>query len=225
MRLRKLLLAAAAIVTAGAMALGPAAVASAPISNIDVNGSVSRSISLTLKSGSLTTNLWGLSSTVPCTAGTTVIATGAVNGGTSGISPNPAMVLNTLAPNCLPFIPGTTATISLTCTVKAVFADNVNTGFVDTSVDGTLQTTNGTSHCIRIAFSTGCTITVGGPADLQFDETQGFNGVQELHVNGGNLQVQSIAGSCVGAFTLYQSFVINAVFVVSVLGYFSIDFQ
>jgi len=222
MRLRKLLLAAGAIVAAGAMALAPAAQANnptgGPITAIAVNGvvpnpAVDYPIVLTMKTASVQVAVYGITTTINCTAGS---AGGVVHAGTGKNS----FTLTSMSLSCPSIFPGTTVAFSLACNVEVVFSDpNVHTGTVDTgnttkfsTVDGSLQATNGGgTHCVQVTISNGCTFRVGGSATAKFDEAAKATNTQSLYLSGNGLQIKSPSG-CLGAVVNNQAITLTADF-------------
>ena len=229
MRLRKLLLTTGAIVAAGAMALAPAAQASSPtggpIAATAVNGSTATAdstIALTMKSTSVQIALYGITTTINCTAGS---AGGVVHAGTGKNS----FTLTSMSMTCPSVFPGTSLAFNLAsgCTVEVPFADNnVHNGFVvgtdtiDTgtsakvsNVDGALQATNAGSgvHCVVVTISNGCTFRVGGSATAAFNETAKSTNTQDLLLSGSGLQIKSPVG-CLGMYSSNQAITLTADF-------------
>jgi len=224
MRLRNLLLATGAIVAAGAMALAPAAQATnptgGPIAAIAVNGvvpnpAVDYPIVLTMKTASVQVAVYGITTTINCTAGS---AGGVVH---AGLGKN-SFTLTSFTLSCPSIFPGTTVAFSLACNVEVVFADNnVHTGLgtVDTgntakvsTVDGSLQATNGGgTHCVVVTISNGCTFRVGGSATAAFDEAAKATNTQSLYLSGNGLQIKNPSG-CLGAVTNNQAITLTADF-------------
>jgi len=229
MRLRDLLLATGAIVAAGAMALAPAAQASSPtggpIAGIAVGGSTATADytdALTMKTASVQVAVYGITTTINCTAGS---AGGVVH---AGVGKN-SFTLTSMSLSCPSIFPGTTVGFSLACNGEVVFSDNnVHNGTVvgfdtiDTgntakvsTVDGALQATNGGgTHCVQVTISNGCTFRVGGSATAAFDETAKATNTQDLYLSGSGLQIKSPSG-CLGAVTNNQAITLTADFNVS----------
>jgi hypothetical protein len=223
MRLRKLLLTTGAIVAAGAMALAPAAQASSPtggpIASIAVGGSTTTAdytIALTMKTASVQVAVYGITTTINCTAGS---AGGVVHGGVGKSS----LTLTSMSLTCPSIFPGTTVAFNLAtgCNVEVPFSDNnvhngtvVGTDTIDTgntakvsNVDGALQATNVGSgvHCVVVTISNGCTFRVGGSAIAAFDEAEKTTLTQGLYLGGGSgLQIKSPSG-CLGAVSNNQA--------------------
>jgi len=229
MRLRKLLLTTGAIVAAGAMALAPAAQASSPtggpIAAIAVGGSTATAdypIVLTMKTASVQVAVYGITTTINCTAGS---AGGVVHGGVGKNS----LTLTSMSLTCPSIFPGTTVGFNLAagCNVEVPFADNnvhngtnTVTDTIDTgattkvsNVDGALQATNVGSgvHCVVVTISNGCTFRVGGSSTAGFNETEKTTLTQDLLLSGTGLQIKSPTG-CLGAVSGNQVITLNADF-------------
>jgi len=219
MRLRKLFLAAGAIVAAGAMALAPAAQASSPtggpIAAIAVGGSTTTAdytISLPVKTLSVQLAVYGVTTTISCTGGS---ASGVVH---AGVGKN-SFTLTAMSLTCPSIFPGTTVSFSLVCNVEVVFSDpNVHNGTnpltdtIDTgnttkfsSVDGAMNLTNSSGvHCMEVTINNGCTFRIGGSAMARFDEYAKTTLTQDLYLSGSGLQIKSPIG-CLGAVTNNQA--------------------
>jgi len=227
MRLRKLLLATVAIVAAGAMALAPASQAAnptgGPITKIAVNGvvpvpPVDYPIVLTMKTAVVQVAVYGITTTITCTAGS---ANGVIHAGVGTSS----ATLTSMSLTCPSIFPGTTVAFSLACNVEVPFSDpNVHTGLgtIDTgntakisTVDGSLQATNGGgTHCVQVTISNGCTFRVGGSATAKFDEATKVVGTQtrqEVYLSGNGLQIKNPVG-CLGAVVNNQAITLTATF-------------
>jgi len=230
MRLRRLFLAAGAVVAAGALALAPAAQASSPtggpIAAIGVGGNdadLDHIVALTMKTASVQLAVYGITTNLTCSAGS---AGGLVHGGSTGLSPNAGFDLSSMSLTCPSIFPGTTVSFSLACNVTAVFNDSnvhdgttVGTDVIDAGtsakvnrVDGSLNATNGAgTQCVQVSISNGCTFRVGGSAAVAFDETAKTTNTQDLYLSGSGLQVKSPSG-CLGAVTNNQPITLTATF-------------
>jgi len=231
MRLRKLLLTTGAIVAAVATTLVPTAQASSPtggpIAAIGVGGNdadLDHTIALSMKTASVQIALYGITTTINCSAGS---AGGLVHAGSLGLSPNAGLDFSSMSLTCPSIFPSTSVSISLACNVRAVFSDTnvhdgtiVGTDVIDagtsvkvSNVDGALQATSVVSgtHCVQVSISNGCTFRVGGSAAVAFDETAKATNTQDLVLSGSGLQVKSPSG-CLGAVTNNQPITLTATF-------------
>lgn len=225
MRLRKLLLATAAIVMTSTLALAPTASASTPggpIARVSVGGNTSNGTHLSFLSmtaAQLQLNVYGVSTTSTCTYGS---GTALVRGGTLGI-PTYEATINILNLTCPSIFPGTTLTVSATCGIDVDLTDtNVHVGLVDSGgmpwskfhpVAGTAKLTNAAgAECMEIYINNGCRFRVGNSSSVGFDEAINVNGSQDLVLSGNSPKVVSPNAACLGAVTNGQSLTLNAIF-------------
>ena len=171
MHLRTSLVAAAAIVAAGLLALsGTAFATTGTVTGQFTSGSAS----------------YG-GSTYGCTGGSVA--------GTYDTVSNPAFTFSTLSLNCS--TPVGTASISLVspCTVPVILTTGRTSG-LDTAIGGTAVF--GTGSCVKVSALLGaCTAYVSGNVTATFNETVKTGGWQDLILNGSGTLVGASSG-CVG---------------------------
>ena len=171
MHLRKSLVAAAAIVAAGLLALSSTAFAT--------TGTVTGQF----KSGSASF------------AGQTYGCTGGTVAGNYDDTSNPALTFSTLNISCA--TPVGTATVSLVspCTVPVTLTTGRTSG-LDTAIGGTAAFGAGT--CVKVTALFGaCTAFVSGTVNATFNETVKTGGWQDLILNGSGTLVGASSG-CTG---------------------------
>jgi hypothetical protein len=187
-----------------------------------LNPAVDYPIVLTMKSAVVQVAVYGITTTITCTAGS---AGGVIH---AGLAKNSA-TLTSMSLTCPSIFPGTTVAFSLACNVEVVFADPnvhdtslgqpVDTGLNEaakvSAVLGSLQATNGAgTHCVQVTISNGCTFRVGGSATAKFDEATKVVGTQtrqEVYLSGNGLQIKNPVG-CLGAVTNNQAITLTATF-------------
>ena len=174
MHLRTSLIAAAAIVAAGLLALSSTAFAT--------TGTVTGQF----KSGS--SSFAG--STYGCSGGTVA--------GTYDDTSNPALTFSTLSLNC--FSPTGNVTVSLVspCAVPVTLTTGRTSG-LDTAIGGTIAAGAGT--CVKVSSLFGaCTAYGSGTFNATFNETVKTGGWQDLILNGSGTLVGASSG-CTGLLT------------------------
>ncbi|QWF24135.1 hypothetical protein KM427_10835 [Nocardioides sp. LMS-CY] len=207
MRFRKLLVATAAVVAAGAMALAPAAQA-APTS-VDVGGDSSNTshvLNGVLKNASVNMQTVFGNIKLNCSSGS---AAGTVNGGAIG---NPVFEFTSLNLNCDSFIPGTTVSMQVTgCNVTADLTGGVSGGIST----GTAHFSDSTGKaCVKVTVSSGCTLYIGGHVGVTFDNTVKAGGGQDFVLNGSGATVFSnpaAPSGCLGTVSTGNALTLNSV--------------
>ncbi|QWF24133.1 hypothetical protein KM427_10825 [Nocardioides sp. LMS-CY] len=212
MRFRKLLVATAAIVAAGAMALAPAAQAVTP-SNVDVGGDSSNSPHAVTgaphASASLTLQTLLGNVNLSCSSGS---ASGTVNGGSFATAPpNPVFDFSALTLNCDSFVPGTTITFQLAGCHAVTDLNSVTSG-VSTGVIRFRG--SGGVACLKGTISNGCIFWVGGDVAASFDNAVKPDGYQHFTLNGTGATIFSSPAApsgCSGLVSTGNSLVFNNV--------------
>lgn len=217
MKLRKFVTVVAGVAAATVMALAPAAQAVAPTS-ITVGGSsantqygISGVAKLPL---SVTIDTWLGDLTLGCDGGA---PTGYVNGGTTGLSPNPAFEFTDLGLDCESPVGGQ-AVMTVTCNLDVVLT-NTTSG----TSTGTLYVTDPSTsqNCITVTAPGGCTFKIGGSTTATFSETvKTVGGVsyQDIVISGSGLEVKGPVSGCFSLVNAGDDITLTATFNVRVNG-------
>ncbi|QWF24134.1 hypothetical protein KM427_10830 [Nocardioides sp. LMS-CY] len=203
MRLHRLLIATAAALAAGTLALAATAQALSP-SNVDVGGDSSSSshvLNGVLNSASVTMQTVFGHMKLNCSSGT---AGGTTNGGTVG---NPVFEFTALNLNCDSWYPGTTVTTSVTgCNVTADLTGGVSGGIST----GTAHFSDSTGKaCVKVTYSSGCTFWIGGHVGVAFT-----NSTQRLVLNGSGATIYNnpaAPSGCLGIVSTGHALTLNSV--------------
>lgn len=229
MRLRKLAVTVGAILATGALIIAPSAQATGlhgPVNHKHTNTGAeftTATVAGTLKAGTSVTmqTLFG-NVTLGCSSGS-LAGTAAGN--------NTSIDFSALNLACDSFIPGTTVAMSVVkCTPSFTATDSeVHLGLGATAdgsasggtkyapVTGVASLSSGTTPCIRVSVSSGCTVHIVGSVNAWYDENKGGslpNPTQELGISGSGLTLAGGAwapSGCLGIVSAGNAITLNNV--------------